>query len=77
MKGYSLRAAVDQHCKQCIYDNCCPGTWRQQVALCSVKGCALWEVRPRTTKPLLESLAAQERAKIGSSEACKGIKGGA
>jgi len=73
MRGYSLRAAVDQHCKQCIYDNLCPGTWRQPVALCSVKGCALWAVRPRTTKPLLKSLAAQERATRGNSEACKGI----
>jgi hypothetical protein len=73
MKGHSLRAAVDQHCKQCIYDNLCPGTWRQQVALCNVKGCALWEVRPKTTKSLLEPLRTQERPEIGKSETQMGI----
>ena len=56
MKGQSLRTAVDQHCKQCIYDNLCPGTWRQQVTLCAIKECALWNIRPKSTSAIPESV---------------------
>jgi hypothetical protein len=43
-----LRPLVDAKCKQCIYDNCAPGYWRQQVAACTVQTCPLWPVRPRS-----------------------------
>ncbi len=56
MKGQSLRAAVDQHCKQCIHDSLCPGTWRQQVTLCAVKECALWRVRPKSASAIPEAV---------------------
>ena len=43
----SLRAAVDAKCKDCIYDpRSGGGTWREQVAQCTVTRCALWPVRP-------------------------------
>jgi len=43
----SLRKAIDEKCKDCIYDpKCGGGTWREQVAQCSVVACPLWEVRP-------------------------------
>jgi hypothetical protein len=42
----SLRAAVDAKCKDCIYDSCAPGTWREQIAQCSAIRCPLWPVRP-------------------------------
>ena len=42
----SLRKAIDAHCKGCIYDpKSGGGTWREQVAQCSVISCALWRVR--------------------------------
>lgn len=43
----SLRAAINQQCKSCIYDpKAGTGTWRQQVEACTVKHCALYPVRP-------------------------------
>ena len=43
----SLRKAVNEKCAECIYDPLSGGgTWREQVAQCSVKSCALWRVRP-------------------------------
>jgi len=50
---HSLRKAVNAKCKDCIYDNLAPGTWRQQVTLCTVNMCPLWEVRPRAATPAL------------------------
>jgi len=41
-----FRAAVDAKCKDCIHDPAAPGTWREQVALCSSINCALWPLRP-------------------------------
>lgn len=51
----SLRKLIDQNCKDCTYDSACPGTWRQQVALCSVKSCAFWNIRAKPTSPIPES----------------------
>lgn len=44
--GLSLRKAINDHCKQCIYDQYSKGTWRQQVEACTSPGCALYSVRP-------------------------------
>ena len=43
-----LRKAIDQFCKDCIYDPYWKGggTWRQQVEGCPSKSCALYEIRP-------------------------------
>ena len=43
----SLRKAVNDKCKECIYDDS-PGNgnWRQQVAACTAKTCPLYPVRP-------------------------------
>ena len=56
MKGISLRGAINQFCKQCIVDPCSPGTWRQQVTLCSAECCPLWSVRPMTTSAIPETV---------------------
>ena len=44
----SLRSAINQHCKDCIYDEHVKGegNWRIQVMNCTVTKCALYEVRP-------------------------------
>ena len=48
----SLRKAIYEHCRTCIYDPSAMGTWRQQTALCAVTSCALYSVRPSTKRPI-------------------------
>lgn len=43
----SLREAIDNKCRSCIYDPAAPGRWRQQVEACTVTACPLFAVRPR------------------------------
>lgn len=45
----SLKAAINNMCKQCIYDKAEPGTWREQAENCKATSCALYEVRPMTS----------------------------
>jgi len=68
MRKASLRAAVDQHCKQCIADPRSPGSWRQQVPLCSVENCPLWHVRLKTTSAIPKSVLRWYGAENGDSE---------
>ena len=51
----SLRKAINQHCLICVHDKTAAGTWRQQVTLCGVKSCALYDVRPKPTSPVPDS----------------------
>ena len=51
----SLLIVINEKCKDCIYDPTSSGTWRQQVALCSIKTCPLWDVRAKPTSPIPES----------------------
>jgi hypothetical protein len=45
----SRTKAINDKCKDCIYDSHAPGTWREQVELCtSEKSCPLWPYRPIT-----------------------------
>ena len=61
----SLRKAINQHCKSCAYDDLAAGTWRQQVTLCGVKSCALYDVRPKSTRPIPESVLSYYEASLG------------
>lgn len=38
--------AITAKCRDCSYDKHSPGTWRQQVAQCTVIRCPLWPLRP-------------------------------
>lgn len=49
----SLKKCVEAKCKDCTYDSYTPGSWRQQVELCRVTSCPLWEVRPITMETML------------------------
>ena len=42
----SMRKAINDKCKSCGHDDHAPGTWREQIAQCSVISCALWSLRP-------------------------------
>lgn len=49
----SRTKAINEKCKDCIYDPACPGTWREQVEKCTSEGrCALWPYRPVTVATL-------------------------
>ena len=51
----SLRKRIDEKCKDCICDPTAPGTWRQQVFLCSANSRPLWRGRAKPTSPIPES----------------------
>jgi hypothetical protein len=51
----SLREAINQMCKSCIYDPLSAGSWRQHVFLCSVKSCPLSTHRAKPTSPVPDS----------------------
>jgi hypothetical protein len=43
----SMRKAINDKCKECIYDPVSgPGTWRQQVEACPCTSCPLFALRP-------------------------------
>lgn len=44
----SLRRAINDKCRDCIYDPLAGGAWRQQVESCTCTDCPLYQVRPRT-----------------------------
>lgn len=49
----SRTKAINEKCKDCIYDPKVPGTWREQTELCTSEGrCALWPYRPITVATL-------------------------
>lgn len=59
----SLKKCIENMCKGCTYDQSIAGTWREQVELCTVKSCALWEVRPMTVATI--NLQRKERGSAG------------
>ncbi|HIF49929.1 MAG TPA: hypothetical protein EYQ42_00080 [Thiotrichaceae bacterium] len=65
----SLRKPVNENCKECIYDNLAPGTWLQQVTLCSIKTCRLYKVRPQTKAQIPDNVLSYYQAgKTGASQ---------
>ena len=52
----SLRQCINDNCISCIYDHAAAGTWRQQVTICPIKGCAIYPVRPVSKSPVPESV---------------------
>jgi hypothetical protein len=57
----SRTAAINAKCKDCIYDKCAPGTWRQQVEACAARSCPLWDFRP---KPISAGKIAKSQTEI-------------
>ncbi len=66
----SLRKAINSKCRECIY---CPisgnGSWRQQVAACTSKTCALYPVRPKPSNDITKWLNASENPESGQFDA--------
>lgn len=42
----SRQKAINEKCRDCIYDPLAPGNWRQQTGACTIKTCPLWPYRP-------------------------------
>ena len=54
--------AINEKCKECIYDPEVEGTWRMQIETCELIDCALWEYRPKSrskTPDMADSEAVQ------------------
>lgn len=68
----SLRQAINAKCKDCIYDNLAAGAWRQQVTLCAVDLCPLYEVRPKTASPIPKLVLTYYDIRSGDSQAIGG-----
>jgi hypothetical protein len=61
----SLRRAINEKCKECLFDPISgTGTWRQQTAACTSKTCPLYNVRPRPTGYMAQSLTALESPEL-------------
>ena len=59
MKGRSLRAAIDAHCREC--GACDAGAnWREHVSCCVALSCNLWPVRP-LSRSVPDWLASRKR----------------
>ena len=61
----SLRKAVNNKCKDCIYDYLAAGTWLQQVTLCSSEDCPLFDVRPKSQSAIPEKVLSYYGIKTG------------
>lgn len=45
----SRKKAIEDKCKECVYDKKGEGTWREQVEGCCGYSCPLYPVRPLPT----------------------------
>jgi hypothetical protein len=65
----SRQKAINEKCKQCIYDPNAPGTWRQQVHACPAgeEWCPLFPLRPRSESPLSEEKLREYHNNFSSS----------
>ena len=61
----SLRLAINKKCGECIFDFNAPGTRLQQIEACTSKTCPLYNVRPRPTGYMAQSLIALESPELG------------
>lgn len=61
----SLRKAINDKCKECIYDPIAGrGNWRQQVEACTSRACPLYIVRPTSSGMKGESEATPREAAL-------------
>jgi hypothetical protein len=68
-KSKGLRSRVDSNCVNCIYVELEPGTWRQQVELCTVSSCPLWDVRAQSRAKPLKTAESQFSRIVGQPHA--------
>jgi len=59
MKPLTRKQAINEKCRDCVYDPANGGSWRQQVTLCPCDDCAVWPWRPVSGSDLPEPLLDQ------------------
>jgi len=68
----SLRKAINEKCKECIYDEYALGNWRQQTGACTSPNCPLFPHRPRSTgSPINVANSVQKTAKLAPESTLK------
>jgi hypothetical protein len=59
----SMRRAINEKCKDCIFDPAEPGNWRQQVTGCTSEDCALFPLRPMSESGAKSGRQSPEKVK--------------
>ena len=54
-KRLTRQQAINQNCKDCIWDQKAPGTWKQQVEACEIASCPFYPYRPKSDAGARES----------------------
>jgi hypothetical protein len=68
-KRPSMRKAINEMCKACIYDPIGGrGTWRQQTEACPTISCPLWPLRPISRTEAQGDALVDDDEKNASSE---------
>lgn len=65
----SMRKAINEKCKDCIYDPSAGGTWLKQVELCTMTDCPLYEYRPVPSSSKLRVKSPPKKGQFGYKEA--------
>ena len=67
----SRQKAINDKCRDCIYDPQAPGNWRQQTGACTIKSCSLWPYRPVSRPDRRTVQIHQETGSISTEETTK------
>lgn len=63
MATRGFRSRINEKCRDCVYDPANRGNWREQVYLCTVESCALWDIRPKPSNTKrADRIAAEDAA---------------
>ena len=69
MKRPSMRKAINEKCKECIYDPLSGlGTWRQQTEGCTSTDCPLYELRPRSGPKKQQNTPLEDEVRVEGGE---------
>ena len=44
--------AINEKCKECMYDPEAEGTWKTQIEACDLTDCSLWPYRPKPRRKI-------------------------
>lgn len=70
--GSKRQEAINKNCRDCVYDETCNGSWREQIEGCEITTCALYDFRPKTIAT--ERLEMKYRATVKRENQNEGSK---
>ena len=71
------QTAINEKCKECLYDPEVEGTWRMQVEQCELTACALHPYRPKSRSnvpSMADSAAVQPHYEDISVQVGQGVR---